>query len=63
MCAARGSDQIKTVIPITATLDYYHNIITKGDGVTVPEHFCEDVLEAFIQINDVFDNIFKERSN
>ena len=39
------------------------NIITKGDGVTVPEHFCEDVLETFIQINDVFDDIFKEHSD
>lgn len=33
------------------------NIITEGDGRTVPEHFDPDVLAAFVELKEEFKKI------
>jgi putative two-component system response regulator len=36
-----------------------YKIITKGDGRTMPEHFCPAVLKVFKELAPVFNDIFK----
>lgn len=43
--------------------EYVFKIITKGDGRTMPEHFDPDVLNAFIEVAPLLDEIFQSYSD
>jgi len=45
------------------THDDVFKIITKGDGRTMPEHFDPDVMNAFIEVAPLLDEIFQSFSN
>ncbi|MBF0329376.1 MAG: response regulator [Nitrospirae bacterium] len=44
------------------THDETLSILTKGDGRTMPHHFDPDVLNAFTQIEPLFDELFTKNS-
>jgi putative two-component system response regulator len=45
------------------THDQAVDIITKGDGRTMPHHFDPKVLDAFMKCTAVFDEIFEEQQD
>jgi putative two-component system response regulator len=42
------------------THDEVFNIITQGDGRTLPEHFDPEILSAFKELSSIFQEIFAE---
>jgi putative two-component system response regulator len=54
-------DALRSTRPYKHTLSHEqtYDIITKGDGRTMPEHFDPDLLEVFKKYSDRFDGIYK----
>jgi putative two-component system response regulator len=54
-------DSLRSKRPYKAGLSHEktYEIITKGDGRTMPEHFAPDVLGAFKYLQDKFNQIFE----
>ena len=54
-------DAMRTTRPYKPSLDHktVYDIITKGDKRTKPQHFCPEVMKAFIDVAPEFEEIFE----
>lgn len=61
LAVADQYDSLRNARPYKAAIDHKKtcDIITEGDGRTMPGHFDPRVLQAFVDTRDQFDSVFK----